>query len=296
MDTEIQEQFDAEYEQPVAEEKPVPDAIDQYLEAVGKKPLLTREEEQELSKRTRAGDFAAKQRLVESNLRLVVSVAKAYARCGLPLADLIQEGNLGLIRAVHSFDYRRGFRFSTYAVAWIKQAVTRAIERQARTIRLPSYVLQSTRKLTRLESALSGELGREPTLEELAARMHMSVEKVACLLEANEALISLDDDRLGEHAGYKLDKIQDVYAVDPEREAITIEAAVLVGKLLAWLNPQEQMIIERRFGLRDGERSTLQQIGQQLHITRERVRQLESRALRKLRVAVTRYSLDRYFD
>jgi len=233
---------------------------------------------------------------VESNLRLVVNVAKPYARCGLPLADIIQEGNLGLIRAVNTFDHRRGFRFSTYAVAWIKQAVIRAIERQARTIRLPSYVIQSTRKLTRLESALVGELGREPTLEELAGRLRMSVEKVAFLLEANEALISLDDDRLREHTGYRLDRIQDAYAVDPEREAITVEAADLVGKLLARLNPQEQMIIERRFGLKDGERSTLQQIGQQLHITRERVRQLECRALRKLRVAVTRCSLDHYFE
>jgi RNA polymerase primary sigma factor len=296
MYAEVQETHDTNVEESAGQFRFVADCIDQYLDNIGKRPLLTKPQEQELSKRARSGDLSARQRLVESNLRLVVNVAKGYIRSGMPLADIIQEGNIGLMKAVESFDPHRGFRFSTYAVAWIRQAIARSIEKQGRTIRVPSYVIQSIRKLNRLESAMSGEMGREPTIEELSARAELSTDKVACLLEAKEALVSLDDGQNGDNTGLLVERIQDACAIDPEHEAITLEAGELVGKLLDGLNEQERMIIEKRFGLSDGDRFTLQQIGEQLHITRERVRQLESRALRKLRMAVSRYRLDHYFD
>ncbi|MDO8588911.1 MAG: RNA polymerase sigma factor RpoD/SigA [Armatimonadota bacterium] len=296
MYAEMQDSREANAEEHLPKSHYVADSIDQYLDNIGKRPLLTRFEEQDLSRRAREGDLGAKQRLVESNLRLVVNVAKAYIRSGVPLADMIQEGNIGLMKAVESFDPHRGFRFSTYAVAWIRQAIARAIERQVRTIRVPSYVIQSIRRLNRLESAMAGEMGREPTIDELSARARLTTDKVACLLEAGEALVSLDDTQPGDQAGLLLERVQDACAIDPEREAITLEAGELVDRLLSGLNPQERLIIERRFGLVDGDRSTLQQIGKQLNITRERVRQLESRALRKLRMAVSRYRLDHYFD
>ncbi|MDO8683979.1 MAG: RNA polymerase sigma factor RpoD/SigA [Armatimonadota bacterium] len=296
MQTDVQDSRMVESEESAPQGQGLPDAIDSYLDKIGKWPLLTKAEEQELSRRSRHGDLTAKQRLVESNLRLVVNVAKCYIRSGLSLSDMIQEGNIGLMKAVDSFDYRKGFRFSTYAVAWIKQAIARSIEKQARTIRVPSYVIQSIRRLNRLESAMAGEMGREPTVDELAIRAQLTPDKVACLIEANEALVSLDDGQAEERSGLLVERIQDICAIDPEDEAITLEAAELVNKLLSGLSPQERMIIEKRFGLQDGERSTLQEIGTQLHITRERVRQLESRSLRKLRVAVSRYRLDQYFD
>jgi len=296
MYAEMQDSRETDAQERLPKSHYVADSIDQYLDRIGKRPLLTRCEEQELSRRAHTGDLGAKQRLVESNLRLVVNVAKAYIRSGVPLADMIQEGNIGLMKAVESFDPQRGFRFSTYAVAWIKQAIARAIERQARTIRVPSYVIQSIRRLNRLESAMAGEMGREPTIDELSARARLTTDKVACLLEAGEALVSLDDAQVGDQTGLLIERLQDACAIDPEREAITLEAGELVGKLLSGLNPQERLIIERRFGLVDGDRSTLQQIGKQLNITRERVRQLETRALRKLRMAVSRYRLDHYFD
>jgi RNA polymerase primary sigma factor len=296
MYAETQESREMDVEEAPAQIRYVADCIDQYLDNIGKRPLLTKPQEKELSVRARSGDLSAKQSLVESNLRLVVNVAKGYIRSGMPLADMIQEGNIGLMKAVDSFDPHRGFRFSTYAVAWIRQAIARSIEKQARTIRVPSYVIQSIRKLNRLESAMTGEMGREPTIDELSARAEVSTDKVACLLEAKEALVSLDDSQTGDNTGLLIERIQDVCAIDPEREAITLEAGELVNKLLSGLKPQERMIIEKRFGLVDGDRFTLQQIGEELHITRERVRQLESRALRKLRMAVSRYRLDHYFD
>jgi RNA polymerase primary sigma factor len=296
MYAETQETREVDVEESSAQVRYVADCIDQYLDNIGKRPLLTKPQEKELSVRARSGDLDAKQSLVESNLRLVVNVAKGYIRSGMPLADIIQEGNIGLMKAVESFDPHRGFRFSTYAVAWIRQAIARSIEKQARTIRVPSYVIQSIRKLNRLETAMSGEMGREPTVEELSARAELTTDKVACLLEAKEALVSLDDSQGGDGTGLLIERLQDACAIDPEREAITLEAGELVNKMLSGLNPQERMIIEKRFGLLDGDRYTLQQIGEELHITRERVRQLESRALRKLRMAVSRYRLDHYFD
>lgn len=274
----------------------VADSMDLYLNRIGKRPLLTHADELYLARRANRGDSEAKQMLVESNLKLVVSIAKMYARSGVPLPDLIQEGNIGLIRAVEAFDPSRGFRFSTYAVAWIKQAITRAIERQGRTIRVPSYVIQSIRKLHRLETAITNEYGREPTIDELVERACLPAEQVQRLLDASEGLVSLDECVKDDCATALLERLTDYTAEDPEIGALRREGIEIIDKLMSGLNPQERVIIEKRFGLIDGVTSTLQEIGQQLHITRERVRQLEGRALKKLRIAATRHRLEGYFS
>lgn len=274
----------------------VSDSMDMYLTRIGKWPLLKQQEERELAKRAREGDPEAKQRLVECNLKLVVSIAKMYCRSGIPMPDLIQEGNIGLIKAVESFDYRRGFRFSTYAVAWIRQAITRAIERQGRTIRVPSYVIQTIRKLHRLESDMMNELGREPTVEEIAQRAELPRDQIIRLQEASEGLVSLDETVKEDSATALLERLTDATAEDPETGALRQEGIEIIGKLVEILNPQEKLIIERRFGLVDGATATLQEIGQQLHITRERVRQLEARAIKKLRMAAARNRLEGYFS
>ncbi|MCL5105013.1 MAG: RNA polymerase sigma factor RpoD/SigA [Armatimonadetes bacterium] len=274
----------------------VGDSMDMYLTRIGRRPLLGGEEERDLARRVKAGDQKAKRKLIESNLKLVVSVAKVYSRSGLPLPDLIQEGNIGLIKAVDSFDPEKGFRFSTYAVAWIRQAITRAIERQGRAIRVPSYVVQSIRKLHKVDSDFQSEYGREPTVEELCERTQMSREKVLRLLEASEALISLDEGVKDDSNTSLLERLNDVAASNPEDDALHRESLEVLGHLMSWLNPQEKLIIEKRFGLSDGMTSTLQEIGQHLNITRERVRQLEARALKKLRMAVTRSWLETYFE
>jgi RNA polymerase primary sigma factor len=296
MDSEALELVDPEREQEdCAGGSAVADSMEMYLNRIGKRPLLSHSEEAELARRAREGDAEAKQKLVECNLKLVVSIAKMYSRSGIPLPDLIQEGNIGLIRAVEAFDYARGFRFSTYAVAWIRQAVTRSIERQGRTIRVPSYVIQSIRKLHRIESDMVGQFGREPTVEEIAERACLPQQQVMRLLEAAEGLVSLDDTIKEDSATALLERLIDAAAEDPEAGALRQEGIELVGRLVAGLNPQEKLIIERRFGLINGITATLQDIGQQLNITRERVRQLESRAIKKLRIAAARNRLDGYF-
>ncbi len=226
----------------------------------------------------------------------MVSVAKVYSRSGLPLPDLIQEGNIGLIKAVDSFDPEKGFRFSTYAVAWVRQAITRAIERQGRAIRVPSYVVQSIRKLSKVSSAFAYERGKEPTVDDLCELTQLPRERVMRLLEASEALVSLDEGVKEDGTPSLLDKLIQTGVVNPEDDVLQRESIQVLNQLMGWLSPQEKMIIEKRFGLADGTTSTLQEIGQQLHITRERVRQLEARALRKLRMAVTRSWLETYFD
>lgn len=274
----------------------VTDSMDMYLNRIGKWPLLGPDEECDLARKSKEGDDAAKRKLIESNLKLVVSVAKVYSRSGVPLSDLIQEGNIGLIKAVDSFDPSKGFRFSTYAVSWIRQAITRAIERQGRAIRVPSYIVQSIRRLNKVGSAFVNEFGREPTVEELCERTQLPREKVIRLLEASEALISLDDGAKEDGSTSLLDRLIDATAPDPEVDALQRESLEVLNQLMTWLSPQEKLIIEKRFGLNDGVASTLQEIGQQLHITRERVRQLEARALKKLRLAVTRCWLETYFE
>lgn len=285
-----------ELEEALPESSDIGDSMDMYLNRIGKWPLLESNEEQRLARRAREGDLDAKWKLVESNLKLVVSVAKVYSRSGVPLPDLIQEGNIGLMKAVDQFDPDKGFRFSTYAVAWIRQAITRAIERQGRAIRVPSYVIQSIRKLNKVGSSFFNEMGREPTIEELCERTQLPREKVMRLLEASEALVSLDEGVKEDGATSLLDRLTDSEAADPESDALERETLEMLGRLMSWLSPQERMIIEKRFGLTDGVTSTLQEIGQQLHITRERVRQLEARALKKLKLAVTRNWLETYFE
>ena len=273
----------------------VSDCVEMYLSRIGKTRLLSAGEERYLAKRASEGDLHAKQRLVESNLKLVVSVAKRYLRSGVSFSDLIQEGNIGLIKAADAFDYKRGYRFSTYAVAWIKQAITRAIERQGRTIRVPSYVLQEIRKLNRVESVIMTEFGHEPTVHELAAYTNFPNDRIVQLLTTSEAVVSLDETVDEEQVTELVERLVDYSCPDPEGCALEIESRDLVDGLLRDLSPNEKTIIERRFGLRDGNVSTLQEIGQQLHLTRERVRQLEAKALKKLRQSICRNRLDSYF-
>ncbi|MCX6343555.1 MAG: RNA polymerase sigma factor RpoD/SigA [Armatimonadetes bacterium] len=273
----------------------VGDSMDMYLSRIAKWPLLAAEAERELARRAKAGNKAAKRRLIESNLKLVVSVAKVYSRSGFSLPDLIQEGNIGLIKAVESFDPEKGFRFSTYAVAWIRQAVTRAIERHARAIRVPSYVVQLIRKLNKIGAAFQSEFGREPTVDELCERTQLSREKILRLLAASEALVSLDEE-VNDAGTTLLERLNDIGACNPEDDALHKESIEVLNQLMSWLSPQERFIIEKRFGLADGVPSTLQEIGQQLNVTRERVRQLEAKALKKLRMAITRNWLEAYFE
>ncbi|HOP80866.1 MAG TPA: RNA polymerase sigma factor RpoD/SigA, partial [Armatimonadota bacterium] len=264
MDSEALELTEQEHEFESEERERVPvvtDSMDMYLNRIGKWPLLSHKEELELARRARLGDNEAKHRLVECNLKLVVSIAKMYARSGVSLPDLIQEGNIGLMRAAETFDPSRGFRFSTYAVAWIRQAITRAIERQGRTIRVPSYVIQSIRKLHRIESDIMSECGKEPTIDELAKRANLSREQVMKLLEASEGLVSLDDCVKDSGATALLERLTDATAEDPEVGALKRECEEFVEKLIASLSPQEKLIIERRFGLTDGDTATLQEIG-----------------------------------
>ena len=285
-----------EVEESLPEASDVGDSMDMYLSRIGRWPLLGAAEERDLARKARAGDDRAKRVLVESNLKLVVSVAKVYSRSGVPLPDLIQEGNIGLIKAVDSFDPEKGFRFSTYAVAWIRQAITRAIERQGRAIRVPSYVIQSIRKLNKAGSAFLSEHGREPTVKDLCEQTGLPMEKVSRLLQASEALVSLDEGVADDTNTSLIERLTDLGALNPEEDALQHEGMQVLNQLMAGLSPQERMIIEKRFGLADGVASTLQEIGQQLHVTRERVRQLEARALRKLRLAVTRNWLETYFE
>lgn len=273
----------------------IKDSIDIYLNRVGRRPLLSSTQEKYYARKARAGDEKAKCQLIESNLRLVVSVAKAYARSGMPLCDLIQEGNLGLIKAVNSFDPDKGFRFSTYAVGWIRQAITRAIEKNARTIRLPSYIVQAIRKLNRTGAQFVNDNGRDPTLDELAELLGLSPAKLNRIMESSETLVSLDES-IDEDGNLSLfDRVNDDSASDPETCAVNEERLQLLNQLLMNLNPQEQMIIQKRFGFPDGSGETLQEIGSQLEITRERVRQVEKKAIKKLRSACSRNWLESYF-
>ena len=296
MSSDSLELTEPEAEEALPEASGVGDSMDMYLNRIGRRPLLGAEEERDLARRARAGEDFAKRKLVESNLKLVVSVAKIYSRSGVPLPDLIQEGNIGLMKAVDSFDPEKGFRFSTYAVAWIRQAIARAIERQGRAIRVPSYVIQLIRKLNKVGSVFLYQHGREPTVEELCERTQLPREKVTRLLEASEALVSLDEGVTDNATTSLLERLTDLGALNPEEDALQQESLEVLSLLLSRLSPQEKLIIEKRFGLVGGVGSTLQEIGQQLHITRERVRQLEARALKKLRLAVTKNWLETYFE
>jgi len=267
-----------------AEPATAQDPLRLYVRQIGNGALLTREEERELARRKDAGDEEAKRQLIESNLRLVMAITRNYTKADVPLLDLIQEGNLGLIRAVEKFDYRLGFKLSTYATWWIRQAITRALADQGRTIRLPVHVADQVRRLLRARRQLAQKLNREPTLAELAHETQQTEERVRELLELVESPVSLETP-VGDGESLYGDLIEDVHALAPhEQTAEQARARELAGALKD-LNPRMRRVLTLRFGL-DGEPpQTLEEVGAQLGITRERVRQLETRALRELRVA-----------
>jgi len=260
----------------------VNDPLKLYVRSIGQGRLLTREEERELARRKDEGDEDAKRRLIEANLRLVMSITRNYTRAGVPLLDLIQEGNLGLIRAVEKFDYRMGYKLSTYATWWIRQAVTRALADQGRTIRLPTHVAERVRRLLRVRRQLAQKLSREPTPAELAKESGEKEDRVVELLGLVDDPVSLDSP-VGDGESFFADLIEDVSSARPdESTALELRSGEL-ERALAGLNPRMRRVLALRFGL-DGEQSrTLEEIGAELGVTRERVRQLESRALRELR-------------
>ena len=274
----------------------IEDPVRMYLKEIGKVPLLTAEEEIELAKRMETGDEDAKKRLAEANLRLVVSIAKRYVGRGMLFLDLIQEGNLGLIKAVEKFDYNKGFKFSTYATWWIRQAITRAIADQARTIRIPVHMVETINKLVRVSRQLLQELGREPTPEEIAERMEIPVERVREILKISQEPVSLETPIGEEEDSHLGDFIQDDNVPVPaDAAAFTLLKEQLV-EVLGTLTEREQKVLRLRFGLDDGRARTLEEVGKEFNVTRERIRQIEAKALRKLRHPSRSRKLKDYLD
>ena len=261
----------------------IEDPVRMYLKEIGKVPLLSAEEEIELAKRMELGDQEAKKRLAEANLRLVVSIAKRYVGRGMLFLDLIQEGNLGLIKAVEKFDYRKGYKFSTYATWWIRQAITRAIADQARTIRLPVHMVETINKLIRVSRQLLQELGREPTPEEIAKEMDMPVERVREILKISQEPVSLETPIGEEEDSHLGDFIQDDNVPVPADAAAFTLLKEQLEEVLGTLTEREQKVLTLRFGLEDGRARTLEEVGKEFNVTRERIRQIEAKALRKLR-------------
>ena len=261
----------------------IEDPVRMYLKEIGKVPLLSAEEEIELAKRMELGDQEAKKRLAEANLRLVVSIAKRYVGRGMLFLDLIQEGNLGLIKAVEKFDYRKGYKFSTYATWWIRQAITRAIADQARTIRIPVHMVETINKLIRVSRQLLQELGREPTPEEIAAEMNMPVERVREILKISQGPVSLETPIGEEEDSHLGDFIQDDNVPVPADAAAFTLLKEQLEEVLGTLTEREQKVLTLRFGLEDGRARTLEEVGKEFNVTRERIRQIEAKALRKLR-------------
>ena len=266
-----------------ADSAPVEDPLRLYVRSIGGGPLLTRDEERELARRKDAGDERAKRRLIEANLRLVMSITRSYTKAGVPLLDLIQEGNLGLIRAVEKFDYRMGYKLSTYATWWIRQAVTRALADQGRTIRLPVHVADRVRRLLRARRLLAQKLNREPSIAELAKTMGESAERVSELLEYVDVPVSLDSP-VGDGESLYGDLIEDAHAPDPDERTTELQQASELARALDRLAPRMREVLTLRFGLDGGPQRTLEEIGAVIGVTRERVRQLEGRALRELRM------------
>jgi RNA polymerase primary sigma factor len=261
----------------------VDDPVRMYLKEIGKIPLLTAEEEVELAQRMEAGDELAKKKLAEANLRLVVSIAKRYVGRGMLFLDLIQEGNLGLMKAVEKFDYEKGFKFSTYATWWIRQAITRAIADQARTIRIPVHMVETINKLVRVQRQLVQELGRDPTPEEIGKEMNMEVEKVREIMKIAQEPVSLETPIGEEEDSHLGDFIEDDNALAPADAATYIMLREQLIDVLDTLTPREQKVLRLRFGLDDGRARTLEEVGKEFDVTRERIRQIEAKALRKLR-------------
>ena len=274
----------------------IEDPVRMYLKEIGKVPLLTAEEEKELAMKMEAGDIEAKKRLAEANLRLVVSIAKRYVGRGMLFLDLIQEGNLGLIKAVEKFDYRKGYKFSTYATWWIRQAITRAIADQARTIRIPVHMVETINKLIRVQRQLLQELGREPYPEEIAEKMGLPVERVREIQKISQEPVSLETPIGEEEDSHLGDFIQDDNVPVPaEAAAFTLLKEQLV-EVLGTLTEREQKVLCLRFGLEDGRARTLEEVGKEFDVTRERIRQIEAKALRKLRHPSRSRKLKDYLD
>jgi RNA polymerase primary sigma factor len=261
----------------------IDDPVRMYLKEIGKVPLLTAEEEIDLAKRMEQGDEEAKRRLCEANLRLVVSIAKRYVGRGMLFLDLIQEGNLGLIKAVEKFDWRKGYKFSTYATWWIRQAITRAIADQARTIRIPVHMVETINKLIRVSRQLLQELGREPLPEEIAKEMDMTEEKVREILKIAQEPVSLETPIGEEEDSHLGDFIPDDDAPAPAEAAAFSMLKEQLIEVLDTLTPREQKVLKLRFGLEDGRARTLEEVGKKFDVTRERIRQIEAKALRKLK-------------
>ena len=259
------------------------DPVRMYLKEIGKVPLLTPEEEQELARRMNAGDEEAKRRMTEANLRLVVSIAKRYVGRGMLFLDLIQEGNLGLIKAVEKFDVEKGYKFSTYATWWIRQAITRAIADQARTIRIPVHMVETINKTIRVSRQLLQELGHDPSAEEIAAEMNMPVDKVRDILKIAQEPVSLETPIGEEEDSHLGDFIPDEDASEPSEAASFSLLREQLEEVLDTLAPREKKVLELRFGIVDGRTRTLEEVGKEFNVTRERIRQIKAKALRKLR-------------
>jgi RNA polymerase primary sigma factor len=285
-----------ELEITVPEGVSIDDPVRMYLKEIGKVPLLSAEEEIELAKRMEEGEAEAKRKLAEANLRLVVSIAKRYVGRGMLFLDLIQEGNLGLIKAVEKFDYRKGYKFSTYATWWIRQAITRAIADQARTIRIPVHMVETINKLIRVSRQLLQELGKEPQPEEIAKEMNMPVEKVRDIMKISQEPVSLETPIGEEEDSHLGDFIPDDDVPAPaDAAAFTLLKEQLID-VLDTLTPREEKVLRLRFGLDDGRARTLEEVGKEFNVTRERIRQIEAKALRKLRHPSRSKKLKDYLD
>ena len=296
-DLEDEEEVDMEnIDLSVPEGISIEDPVRMYLKEIGKVPLLTAEEEIDLAKRMEQGDEEAKKRLAEANLRLVVSIAKRYVGRGMLFLDLIQEGNLGLIKAVEKFDYRKGYKFSTYATWWIRQAITRAIADQARTIRIPVHMVETINKEIRVSRQLLQELGREPTPEEIAEEMNISVDRVREILKISQEPVSLETPLGEEEDSHLGDFIQDDNVPAPADAAANTMLKEQLEEVLGTLTEREQKVLRLRFGLDDGRARTLEEVGKEFNVTRERIRQIEAKALRKLRHPSRSRKLKDYLD
>jgi len=274
----------------------IEDPVRMYLKEIGKVPLLTAEEEIDLARRMEDGDDSAKKRLAEANLRLVVSIAKRYVGRGMLFLDLIQEGNLGLIKAVEKFDYHKGYKFSTYATWWIRQAITRAIADQARTIRIPVHMVETINKLIRVSRQLLQELGREPSPEEISEEMDMPVERVREIIKISQEPVSLETPIGEEEDSHLGDFIQDDNVPVPAEAAANTLLKEQLTEVLETLTEREQKVLRLRFGLDDGKARTLEEVGKEFKVTRERIRQIEAKALRKLRHPSRSRKLKDYLD
>ena len=274
----------------------IEDPVRMYLKEIGKVPLLSADEEVELAKKMETGNLDARKRLAEANLRLVVSIAKRYVGRGMLFLDLIQEGNLGLIKAVEKFDYRKGYKFSTYSTWWIRQAITRAIADQARTIRIPVHMVETINKLIRVQRQLLQELGREPYPEEIAKEMNLPVDRVREIQKISQEPVSLETPIGEEEDSHLGDFIQDDNVPVPAEAAAFTLLKEQLSEVLGTLTDRERKVLELRFGLDDGRARTLEEVGKEFNVTRERIRQIEAKALRKLRHPSRSRKLKDYLD